>query len=38
LVGKPLPPFRLPDMVDGRERTSGEWQGKNYILNFFASW
>ena len=38
LVGNPLPEFRLPDMVDGRERTSGEWRGKNYILNFFASW
>jgi YVTN family beta-propeller protein len=38
LVGQPLPPFSLPDMVDGRIRTSSEWGGKKYILNFFASW
>jgi YVTN family beta-propeller protein len=38
LVGQPLPPFSLPDMVDGRVRTTAEWAGKKYILNFFASW
>ncbi len=38
LVGKPLPAFSLPDMVDGRPRTSEEFRGKKYILNFFASW
>jgi YVTN family beta-propeller protein len=38
LIGQPLPPFSLPDMVDGRPRTSEEWRGKKYILNFFASW
>jgi YVTN family beta-propeller protein len=38
LVGLPLPEFRLPDMTSGQERTSGEWRGKPYILNFFASW
>jgi len=37
-VGQPLPSFQLPDMVDGRARTSAEWRGKSYILNFFASW
>jgi hypothetical protein len=25
-------------MVDGRPRTSEEYRGKKYILNFFASW
>jgi YVTN family beta-propeller protein len=38
LVGQPLPEFRLPDMVDGRERTSTEWRGKSYLLNFFSGW
>jgi YVTN family beta-propeller protein len=38
LIGQPLPDFRLPEMVEGKERTSGEWRGKTYILNFFASW
>ena len=38
LIGKPLPAFSLPDMVDGRPRTSEEFRGKKYILNFFASW
>jgi YVTN family beta-propeller protein len=38
LIGKPLPAFSLPDMVTGRPRTSEEFRGKKYILNFFASW
>jgi YVTN family beta-propeller protein len=38
LIGKPLPPFTLPDMADGRPRTAEEFRGKKYILNFFASW
>jgi YVTN family beta-propeller protein len=38
LVGQPLPPFRFPDMNTGEERSSAEWQGKNYIINMFASW
>jgi YVTN family beta-propeller protein len=38
LIGKPLPAFSLPDMVTGRPRTSEEYRGKKYILNFFASW
>jgi hypothetical protein len=38
LVGKPIPPFSLPDMVTGKPRTSEEYRGKKYILNFFASW
>jgi YVTN family beta-propeller protein len=38
LVGRPLPPFRLPDMRTGMVRTSREWAERKYILNFFASW
>jgi hypothetical protein len=38
LVGRPLPEFRLPDMRDGRERSSTEWRGKSYLLNFFSGW
>ncbi len=38
LVGQPVPPFRLPDMVTGQERSSAEWHGKPYIINMFASW
>jgi len=38
LVGKPLPSFSLPDMVTGKPRTTEEFRGKKYILNFFASW
>lgn len=37
LVGRPMPPFRLPD-VEGRMRDSVEWAAKRYIVNFFASW
>lgn len=38
LVGQPVPPFALPDMVTGQVRSSAEWQGKPYIINMFASW
>jgi hypothetical protein len=38
LVGRPLPPFELPDMRTGLVRTSREWAERKYILNFFASW
>jgi hypothetical protein len=38
LVGRSLPPFPLPELSSGRVRHSGEWAGKLYILNFFASW
>ena len=31
------PEFTLPDM-DGNERHFGEWNGKNRILNFWATW
>jgi len=37
LVGKPLPPFALPDL-DGKQHTSAHYRGKYYILNFFSSW
>jgi hypothetical protein len=38
LVGRPMPRFALPDMRTGAVRTIEEWQGKKYIVNFFASW
>jgi YVTN family beta-propeller protein len=38
LVGRPLPPFALPALGDGRMHASREWSERLYILNFFASW
>lgn len=31
------PEFTLPDM-DGNEREFSEWQGKNRLINFWATW
>ncbi len=31
------PEFSLPD-IDGRERHFSEWQGKNRLINFWATW
>ena len=31
------PEFTLPDIA-GKERSSSEWQGKNRLINFWATW
>jgi len=31
------PAFTLPD-IDGKQREFSEWQGKNRLLNFWATW
>ncbi|NNJ66040.1 MAG: TlpA family protein disulfide reductase, partial [Xanthomonadales bacterium] len=31
------PEFTLPD-ISGRERSFSEWQGRNRLLNFWATW
>jgi YVTN family beta-propeller protein len=38
LIGRPLPGFALPDLHTGALRHSREWDGRKYILHFFASW
>jgi cytochrome c biogenesis protein CcmG/thiol:disulfide interchange protein DsbE len=37
LIGKPAPPFVLPDMAGGQMDLSA-YRGKPIILNFYASW
>jgi cytochrome c biogenesis protein CcmG/thiol:disulfide interchange protein DsbE len=38
LVDKPLPPFALPDLVDGREITGDVLKGKVALINVWATW
>lgn len=33
----PLPAFTLPD-ISGKTRSSGEWQDKILVINFWATW
>jgi cytochrome c biogenesis protein CcmG/thiol:disulfide interchange protein DsbE len=37
-LGKPLPEFRLPSLIDGRELTAADVRGKPVVLNVWASW
>ena len=34
---KPMPEFTLPDL-NGKQRSSSEWQGKILVINFWATW
>jgi thiol-disulfide isomerase/thioredoxin len=36
--GDALPPWTMPDAVDGRPRSLAQWQGKRTVLVFWATW
>lgn len=37
-LGKPVPEFRLPSLLGGRELTVADLRGKPVVLNVWASW
>lgn len=38
MVGRRMPPLVLPDLWTEELRDLGEWAGRKYVLNVFASW
>jgi|GEM_PF-1072290 len=38
MVGQKMPPLSLPDLWTEQLRDLGEWAGRKYVLNVFASW
>ena len=38
LVGRPMPALALPDLWTAELRDLGEWAGRKYVINVFASW
>lgn len=36
--GDALPPWTLPDAVDGRPRSLAQWRGQRVVLTFWATW
>ncbi len=38
MVGRHMPALRLPDLWTEELRDLGEWSGRKYVINVFASW
>lgn len=38
LIGKPVPNFELPSLMNGKSITNESLKGKSYLLNVWASW
>ena len=38
LINKPAPELMLPDLFNGTQQTSAEWQGQPWVLTVWASW